>query len=174
LQYFFGSRVAGSDANAGFACPHRCRNKVPEAVCPVLDWCCEVAPIGWIAGVLGAPIAVVTPHGREVTHPVHVVARVIGACVVVFAYDTFAEVLSALAGYADAGKAIEGAFRSVDRWPTHTLTTAKPPTNANLIGAFVAVVWAHDTFARVGVTVRKGVTPNQRNHAQRADTQKSE
>jgi hypothetical protein len=142
-------------------------------VCPILDWCCEVAPIGWIAGVLGAPITVVTPHGREVTHPVHVVARVIGACVVVFAYDVFADVLSALAGYADAGKAIEGAVRSILHRTTRTLRSA-PPTiaTAKLDGAFVAVVWAHDARTRPGLEEWAEASP-QRHHAQRADTYKS-
>jgi hypothetical protein len=164
-----GIRVAGVNADTGFASADR--ERVHEALCPVLGWCCEVAPICWIARVIGAFVAVVAHHGREVTRPVHVVALVIGACVAVFAHDAFANVLSAHAGYTDAGSAIEGAVRSVVRRITHTLSMAKPPiTTARLIGAFVAVVWAHDPITRVGVTVRKDLTPHQRNHAQRADT----
>jgi hypothetical protein len=97
---------------------------VHETECPILDrW--EVAPIWWITPVLGASILVFTPRrGRELTRRVHVVARVISAYVVVFAHDTFAKVLSALAGHTDAGNAIEGAVRSVDHWTTHTLRNA--------------------------------------------------
>jgi hypothetical protein len=73
--------------------------------------------------------------------PNDVVARVISACVVVFAHDTFAKVLSALAGHTDAGNAIEGAVRSVEHWSTHTLRSAIDiVTPAILEGAFVVVV----------------------------------
>jgi hypothetical protein len=125
-------------ASTGFA--HPC--EVREAVCAILD-CREVAPVSWIARVIGAFIAVVAHHGWEVTRPVHVGALVIGARVVVVADDVLAEVLSALAGHTNARTAIEGAIRSVDHRNTHTLRIA-PPTiaTAMLVGAFVAVVRA--------------------------------
>ena len=81
------------------------------AVCQALDWC-VVAPICWIATVLSAFAAVVTHRRREVTHPVRVVARVIGARVAVVTRDPLAEVLSTHAVYTDARNAIEGAVRS--------------------------------------------------------------
>jgi hypothetical protein len=154
LQHFFGFRVAGTQASTGFAHSYGFyTSRFPaHADCPVLGWCCEVAPIYWIAPVFGAVILVETPRGREVARRVHVVARVIGACVVVFAHDTFAKVLSALAGHTDAGNAIEGAVRSVDHWTTHTLRSApETKTLAILVRAFVAVVWAPDVYTRLGL-----------------------
>jgi hypothetical protein len=164
----FGCRVAGSHASTGFAYPERRRPNVPEALRAVLG-CWEVAPVFRIARVIGAHIIVVTDHEPEVTDPVHVVARVIGACVGVFAHDVFAEVLSAHAGYTDAGEAIKGAVRSVDHRSTHTLCIAPPTfTTAILVGAFVAVAWAHDTLT--GLAIKQGAeTPYPWNHAQRAE-----
>jgi len=163
----FGGRVAGSDASTGFAYAERWRPKLIEALRAVFD-CCELAPVFRVAGVFGAHVIVVTHHGREATDPVHVVARVVGACVGVFADDVFAKVLSARAGYTDAGEAIEGAVRSVLHRSTHTLCSAPPAiTTAILIGAFVAVTWAHD--AVTGPALKPGATPYRWNQAQRAE-----
>jgi hypothetical protein len=98
-RYFVGCRVAGTQASTGFAhsyCFHTSRF-LDHADCPVLGWCCVVAPSCWIARGFGAGITVATKHGRELARPVHVVAAVIGAYVVVVAHDVFAAVLSALA-----------------------------------------------------------------------------
>jgi hypothetical protein len=97
-----------------------------------------------------------------------------GACVVVVARDTFAEVLSAHASYTDARNAIKGAVRSVWHPITPTLRSAIKITitTAGLRGAFVAVVWAHDIRARR--RIRPEVTPDQRHQAKRANAQESE
>ena len=141
------------------------------AQCSVLDRD-EGAPLCGIACVISALVFVVTLDRREVTTPVHVVAVVIGACVLVVAHDPFAAVLPALARYTNASKAIVGAFRSVLRRPKLTLTKT-----TILFGAFVAVVRANNTFTRVVVPVpvpQVPTTSRHRNYAQPADKQKSE
>jgi len=163
-----GAGFHRDNASAGFAHPYL-RMKVLVAEFSVLDRC-EFAPICWLARIIGAFVAVVTIHGREVACPVYVVAHVIGACVGVVARDAFAEVLSALAGHTNTGKAVVSAVRSVVHRSTHTRRTAPPTiTTAILVGAFVAVAWAHD--ALTGPALKPGAlqTPYRWNQAQRAE-----
>jgi hypothetical protein len=78
LQYFFGCRVAGSHASAGFAHPLHRRRRVRPALCPVLDWRVAALAVCRVTRVVGAFIAVVTKT-CEVTRTVPEVARVFGA-----------------------------------------------------------------------------------------------
>jgi len=164
---------AGTDTNARFA--HADQRKLTSlfnARYAVLDWC-EGASCCWIARVFGARTTIVTDHRREVARTGHKIANVFSAVVAVVAHDVFAEILSAHAVYADAGKPIEVAGRcwSVQHWPTPTGTTT-----AILYGAFVLVGWAHDAYAQwVRARARKthisnsNIAPHQRTHAQGAD-----
>jgi hypothetical protein len=110
---------------------------------------------------------VVTYHGREVTRSVHVVARAIGACVVVVARVACAEVLSAHAFYTDAGKTVVGAVRSVLDRPTHTTTGSR---TAKLQGAQIVVGWADDAFTLVEFAPLIDISkaPDERNQDQSA------
>lgn len=170
LQLFLRCGVAAR-ANTGFAHSYSNR-RLADGPLPVLGWC-ENAPVYWIARVPSAFVAVVAHRGREVTPPVHVVAFVIGARVVVVAHDAFAEVLSADAFHADAGKAIEGAIGSVVRRGTRALRSAPPTiTTAKLPSAIVAVVRAHDARTRPGLN--EWAAPNRRHHAKRQHENQSE
>jgi hypothetical protein len=87
-----------------------------------------------------------------VARPVHVVARVLRAYVLVIAHDPFTEILFADARYAEARTAIEVALRSVVQRRVVARTARKV---TNVPGAFVAIV-AQDAsapdvlFARAG------------------------
>jgi hypothetical protein len=167
-----------------------------------------------VADPIPAESAVAIPEilGRSIDATVHVVARVIGAFVAVVAHDTFTGVLSAHAGYTDAGNAIEVAVRSV----VHRDVVARTGRRITVPRAFIAVIFAHDVCAEVAhavytdpnnpigaavpplvhrvmdtpheknaivsgtivavvappwtITFQNVHTPNERNHAQRADT----
>jgi hypothetical protein len=140
-------------------------NTVPavakKADCPIRFCCVDARSVGRFAGIFRAPAAVRTVHGREDTHPVHVVARVIGAFVAVVAHDAFTKVLSAHAGYTDARNTVPVAGSSIgspdSRPPVTGTSTAKAMTRI----AFVPAVLTAPAF-RLRVAA-----PNDRHDAQR-------
>ena len=162
---------AGAHASTRFAHAHQPKlAPACNAPCPVVDWC-EGASCCWIARVFGARTIIVTDHRREVARTGHKIANAFSAVVaVVFTQDVFAEVLSAHAGYTDAGKAIEGAAPTVGDRIARTATTA-----AILPSALVVVGWAHHPCTRVAVeNTQVSKTPDQWHRTQRADTYKSD
>jgi hypothetical protein len=154
-------RVAGRDTNAHFAYP-RPRERVPEAKCPVLDWCCEVAqPVWWIAAVLCAVIAVVTNGAVET--PRRVVAPVIGARIAVIA--VFTGIFATDALYAHACKSIEFAWLSVTslgKVAHPVLVVATVPGARITVIAYDALTEVYSAFAvytDTGKTVVGAVRP---------------
>jgi len=135
-----------------------------KADCPIRFCCVDARSVGRFAGIFRARAAVCTVHGREDTHPVHVVARVIGAFVAVVAHDAFTKVLSAHAGCTDARNAVPVAGSSIGSPDSRPPVTGTSIAKAMTRIAFVPAVLTAPAF-RLRVAA-----PNEWHHPQRADT----